>query len=90
MYDILRDGVFFAQGTSLQAIADITGEDVSRYSFTEEALFLINKAMNQPIYDQLIEIDNKSIRALRTNDVERLTALEAEAEALRLQLLPTE
>jgi hypothetical protein len=30
---IFRDGVYFAEGTDLQKIADIAGEDVSRYSF---------------------------------------------------------
>lgn len=30
---ILRDGEYFAEGDSLEAIAEIAGEDVSRYSF---------------------------------------------------------
>ena len=51
--------------------------------------FLNNKASNTPIYDQLKAVDERSIRALRTNDVEMLAQLEQQAEALRAQLLPT-
>ncbi len=49
---------------------------------------LQNKLKNQVIYDQLGVIDLKSIRALRSNDIERLTLLEQEAIILRDQLLP--
>lgn len=38
------------------------------------------------ILAQLADIDRRSIRALRTNDAIRLTALEDEAELLRQQL----
>lgn len=41
---------------------------------------------NNAIIAQLKEIDSKSIRALRTNDTERLNALEAQAASLRAQL----
>lgn len=50
--------------------------------------FQLNKQLNESIYKQLVEIDNKSIRALRTNDSVRLNDLEQQAVALRKQLLP--
>ena len=40
----------------------------------------------QEILLKLNEIDNKSIRAMRTNDSERLDDLEAQAEILREEL----
>jgi len=43
--------------------------------------------LNAPILEQLERIDAKSIRALRENDQARITSLEAEAAALRLQLV---
>ncbi len=46
-----------------------------------------NAITNAPIIAQLDIIDAKSIRALRTNDTARLIALEAEAVALRTQLV---
>ena len=52
-------------------------------------VFANNRTTNAPLYDQLKAIDDRSIRALRTNDVEMLTQLEQQAEALRAQLLPT-
>lgn len=55
----------------------------------QQYTFNQNKITNQSIYDQLDAIDAKSIRALRTNDTVRLTALETQAAALRAQLLPT-
>lgn len=45
-----------------------------------------NAITNAPIIAQLKEIDNKSIRALRTNDTNRLTELETQAAQLRSQL----
>ncbi|MET3134952.1 hypothetical protein AAKU55_005255 [Oxalobacteraceae bacterium GrIS 1.11] len=44
-------------------------------------------AVNTPILAQLIEIDQKSIRAMRERNAERVDALEAEAAALRLRLI---
>lgn len=41
---------------------------------------------NAPIKKQLKQIDDQSIRAIRTGDVGRLTALEEQATALRAQL----
>ncbi len=46
-----------------------------------------NAIINAPIIAQLDIIDAKSIRALRTNDTERLTTLEAQAAALRAKLV---
>ena len=43
---------------------------------------------NLPIYQQLMEIDARSIRAIRENHLERLADLEAQAAALRAQLVP--
>lgn len=67
-----------------------TIDDLNRWEieFAEAYQFKQNKIANQPIYDQLDQIDFKSIRALRANDTDRLAELEAEAVALRAQLLP--
>lgn len=43
---------------------------------------------NAPIYAALDKLDLKSIRAIRENDAARITALEAEATLLRVDLLP--
>jgi len=88
MFKILRDGEFFAEGISLESIAAIAGENISRYSFAPESLLAMNRIANQPIYDQLDQIDLKSIRALRANDAQRLNELEQQAAELRAQLLP--
>ena len=47
---------------------------------------LEQEAKNKEIYKQLEELDLKSIRALRSNDVSRLELLEAQAAELRKQL----
>lgn len=52
--------------------------------------FQLNKILNEEIHKKLEEIDLKSIRALRTNDIDRLQDLETQAIALRLKLLPVE
>lgn len=52
--------------------------------------FAQNKLSNKTIYDQLDDIDLKSIRALRTNNTVRLEELEQEAVILRNKLLPVE
>lgn len=49
-----------------------------------------NKYLNAPLIKELEKIDAKSIRALRTNDTAKLANLEAEAIAIRTQLLPTD
>ena len=46
-----------------------------------------NDILNAPILKQLDKIDMKSVRAIRTNDTAKMAALEAEAVALRGQLL---
>lgn len=46
-----------------------------------------NKLLNQDIYKKLEEIDLKSIRAIRSNDLERMQELEQQAVELRNQLL---
>ena len=43
--------------------------------------------INAPIYAALDEIDRKSIRPVREGDVARVAALEAQALALRAQLV---
>ena len=43
--------------------------------------------INAPIYSALDEIDRKSIRPIREGDVARMAALEAQALALRSQLV---
>lgn len=44
-------------------------------------------ALNKHIYEQLDVLDVKSIRALRTNDTQRLAQIEQQAAALRKQLV---
>lgn len=67
-----------------------TDEELSAWAIELEQDYIHaqNKITNQPIYDALELIDLKSIRAIRSNDVERLASLETEAIALRAQLLP--
>ena len=66
-----------------------TDEDLAAWAIEVEPEYNARQARiaNEPIYKQLEELDLKSIRALRTNDTERLAALEAQAQALRDQLL---
>lgn len=56
----------------------------------QEYIFKQNREANESIYLQLDAIDLKSIRALRTNDAQRLEGLEQEAIVLRSTLLPVE
>ena len=46
-----------------------------------------NKKFNEEIYKKLEDIDIKSIRALRTDDKDRLIQLEEEAKVLRAQII---
>jgi hypothetical protein len=48
----------------------------------------LNTHLNQPILDKLDELDRKSIRPIRENDVALLASLTTQAVALRAQLLP--
>lgn len=43
---------------------------------------------NAPILQQLDELDRKTVRALRAGETNRLAEYEAQAAALRAQLLP--
>lgn len=45
-----------------------------------------NASINAPVYAQLAEIDQKSIRAIREGDAVRLATLDAQAAALRATL----
>lgn len=67
-----------------------TQDDIDQWQtdYAQAYQFQQNKIINQSIYDALKEIDDKSIRALRSNDTQRLTDLENQAVALRAQLLP--
>lgn len=51
---------------------------------TDNEIYLFNLQ----ILRQLCDIDGKSVRALRTNDSDKLQELEEQAIALRAQLLP--
>jgi len=53
----------------------------------EESSLQAKDVNNNPIYQQLEELDKKSIRALRTNDTQRMAEIEAEATILRSKLL---
>lgn len=53
---------------------------------TFKAKEIDNNLAKIQIIEQLRDVDNKSIRALRTNDTARLIQLEAEAITLRSQL----
>lgn len=67
-------------------------EDLTKWARELEAEYALkqNKLANEPIYQQLDALDIKSIRALRTNDINRLAEIEQEAQALRAQLLPAQ
>lgn len=51
--------------------------------------FFLNYQKNKPIYDALDALDLKTIRPLRAGDMQKVEELEAQAVALRAQLLPT-
>lgn len=54
--------------------------------FEPEYIKQQNRKDNAPLYAALEDIDSKSIRALRSNDTERLKQLEVEAQTIRGQL----
>jgi hypothetical protein len=56
----------------------------------EKDVLIKNEIANQSIYKELDEIDFKSIRALREEDIQRLAVLEEQAVSLRAQLLPVQ
>jgi hypothetical protein len=87
--------------TYFKTVATPPGEPAVHVEFTPEEAAVYDQAalarqtaqaaidiqtQNQVIKDQLAAIDARSIRALRTNDVTRLAALEAEAVLLRSQI----
>jgi hypothetical protein len=75
-----------AQPTLSQIEALITDPVVIQYAVFEE-----NKIKNQPILNQLIDIDAQSIRALREpspTSTAQLAVLTSQAEELRSKLLP--
>ena len=58
-----------------------TNDELSSYQQKRE-----QTKNNTEIYTQLYEIDNKSIRALRNGETDRLATLEEQSRALRAQL----
>lgn len=52
---ILRDGEFFAEGESLQVIADIAAEDVSRYSFHPDDLAALLTQRNNTAFESAMQ-----------------------------------
>ena len=70
----------------IEYFEDPTPEQIAQSRIEAEAVSLLNQ-QRQVIKDQLKEVDSKSIRALRTNDIERLKNLELEAVELRIKLL---
>lgn len=68
-------------------------KDIQSWMTDPTILDLYNKSQNeianQIILDKLQEIDLQSIRPLRENDTQKITELEQQATALRVQLLPT-
>ena len=49
---------------------------------------ILNTQINEPLLQQLQELDNKTIRPLRENDTVMIGQLTTQAAALRAQLLP--
>lgn len=64
-----------------ETLASWASEVQTKYEAEQRAI------TNKPIYEQLEVLDVKSIRALRTNDTQRLAQLEQQAAALRKQLV---
>lgn len=55
--------------------------------WAQNATLVSNAETNRTILEQLVEIDARSIRALRTSDKVKLLELENQAAALRKQLV---
>jgi len=66
-----------------------TEKELAQWAIDLEPLYVKQQKeiINKPIIQQLEEIDAKSIRALRTNDIGRLQSLEEQAVELRKQLI---
>ena len=68
---------------------DVELEDALRDpDIQQKYIYMQNKLANQTVYKQLDILDAKSIRALRTNDITKLSEIETEAASLRAKLLP--
>jgi len=96
---ILRDGEFFATGNDLQRIADIAGEDVSRYSFhpedlKEHLLKEINNRYEEELqslrkdypYSEVLTWDKQEAEA-RAGDGPLITAIAAERGLTKEELI---
>lgn len=81
--EIMTSEVPFKMG-ELEAV-EISKEEFEELEAKKEAK-MQKEQKKQEILLKLQEIDNKSIRAMRTNDNERLNDLEAQAEILREEL----
>ena len=81
--EIMLSEVSFKVGES-QAI-EISQEEYEQLANEKQAL-REKEERKQEILLQLNEIDNKSIRALRNNEADRLQELEKQAEELREEL----
>ena len=62
--------------------------DIQSLSAKQENSLPTKEEINAPIYDKLLKIDLKSIRALREGNNTRILSLESQAAALRAQLVP--
>jgi hypothetical protein len=66
-------------------IPNLTPKEIATNKANQDAEIALNKK-KQVILDQLDVIDGKSIRAIRTNDTQRISDLENQAISLRTQL----
>lgn len=82
------DGVYIADWC-LEGVEKPTDEILASWASEVQAKYEAEQRAiaNKPIYDQLDALDVKSIRALRTNDTQRLAQIEQQAAALRKQLV---
>ncbi len=95
-FNPLTDAIIECDGSGGQWIGHWYRDDLEPTSdiiqswsseLAQEYLSYRKNLLNQPIIKQLEDLDNKSIRALRANDADKLAELEAEAATLRAQLL---
>ncbi len=64
-----------------------TTDDIEALITQHSEDIILKQQINPIIKSQLVELDFKSIRALRENDVEKIEELNLQAEELRAQLL---
>ncbi len=83
------DGIIHIIKWNLTDVPEPTTEDIERWEREVQSTYAQQQlaVINNKIYEQLNELDLKSIRALRTNDGQRLQELESEAQTLRDQLV---